>query len=379
VASVQVFLSAVSAEFRSYRDTLRHALDGPSVTVKVQEDFVATGTETLDKLDIYIRQCEAVTHLVGDMTGAAAQPPSVAVIRERYSDFGQRLPVLDTFLQPAAPVLSYTQWEAWLALYHRKALIIAAPAEGAQRDGLYRLDETQRAAQQEHLARLASVERYPEIRFTNADRLAVNVLRSSLQSILVSASSPRQSAGPSSKPRAMPRDGNRRYLRGYAFDPHIQVTLEPGVANEIVYSVPLEQLGPGPSGGLIEVIDHDPASGGFYDPVDLEEPSLLTQDGLAPSEGNPQFHQQMVYAVAMTTVETFEQAVGREVFWSDRVDPASGSREFVQRLRIHPHALRAPSAYYDPRTAPRAIRCARSSPSTSSRTRALTPSESSNP
>jgi hypothetical protein len=75
VAHVQIFLSTVSAEFRSYRDALRRDLDRPNVTVKVQEDFIATGTETLDKLDEYIRQCDAVIHLVGDMTGALAQAP----------------------------------------------------------------------------------------------------------------------------------------------------------------------------------------------------------------------------------------------------------------------------------------------------------------
>ena len=187
MAAVQIFLSTVSAEFRSYRDALRRDLDRPNVTVKVQEDFIATGTETLDKLDDYIRQCDAVIHLVGDMTGALAQAPSVAVIRQRYPDLDQRLPVLGPFLQADAPTLYYTQWEAWLALYHRKVLIIATPQEGAPRDALYRLDAVQRAAQQEHLARLASVERYPEIRFTNADRLAVDVLRSRLQDIIASA------------------------------------------------------------------------------------------------------------------------------------------------------------------------------------------------
>ena len=49
MANVQIFLSTVSAEFRSYRDALRRDLDRPNVTVKVQEDFIATGTETLDE------------------------------------------------------------------------------------------------------------------------------------------------------------------------------------------------------------------------------------------------------------------------------------------------------------------------------------------
>jgi len=76
VARVQIFLSTVSAEFRSYRDALRRDLDRPNVTVKVQEDFIATGTETLDKLDEYIWQCDAVIHLIGDMTGAWAKATS---------------------------------------------------------------------------------------------------------------------------------------------------------------------------------------------------------------------------------------------------------------------------------------------------------------
>ena len=83
MANVQIFLSTVSAEFRSYRDALRQDLDRPNVTVKVQEDFIATGTETLEMLDEYIRQCDAVIHLVGNMTGAFAQPSSTQVIQQR--------------------------------------------------------------------------------------------------------------------------------------------------------------------------------------------------------------------------------------------------------------------------------------------------------
>ena len=44
----------------------------------------------------------------------------MASIWQRYPDFAKLLPVLQTSLQPDAPALSYTQWEAWLALYHGK-------------------------------------------------------------------------------------------------------------------------------------------------------------------------------------------------------------------------------------------------------------------
>ena len=183
---VQIFLSTVSAEFRSYREALRHDLTRPNVAVAVQEDFIVTGTETLDMLDDYIRQCDAVIHLVGDMTGAPAQAPSLTVIRDRYPDLGEKLPPLAPFLGPGASALSYTQWEAWLALYHRKPLFIAMPEEGAPRDARYELIPEQRAAQQAHLHRLAEVERYP-IHFAGPERVAVEVFRSKLFDLFVAA------------------------------------------------------------------------------------------------------------------------------------------------------------------------------------------------
>jgi hypothetical protein len=116
-----------------------------------------------------------------------------------------------------------------------------------------------------------------------------------------------------------------------------------------------DALGPGPVGEYIEVIDFDPASNRFYWPVDLNHPNILAQDGLPPSEGNPQFHQQMAYAVAMSTIQAFEQALGRVALWgpSLRRELAGGAAtppesQYVPRLRIYPHALRRANAYYDP-------------------------------
>ncbi|MFM9047247.1 MAG: hypothetical protein ACKOOH_06260 [Cyanobium sp.] len=63
----------MSAEFLGYRDRLRHLLTRPDVEVKVQEDFIVTGDETLEMLDAYIHGCDGVIHLVGDMTGAMAK------------------------------------------------------------------------------------------------------------------------------------------------------------------------------------------------------------------------------------------------------------------------------------------------------------------
>jgi len=186
---------------------LRHDLERPNVTVKVQEDFIATGTETLDKLDDYIRQCDAVIHLAGDMTGALAQTPSLALIQARYPDLPERLPPLRPCLKPDAVPLSYTQWEAWLALYHNKRLIIAVPEPDAPRDANYRLIEEQREHQQQHLDRLAAHGSYPEIRFANADRLAVQFAYSKLLDILARA-------GTANKPVNLPLASIGRLFKG---------------------------------------------------------------------------------------------------------------------------------------------------------------------
>ncbi len=128
--------------------------------------------------------------------------------------------------------------------------------------------------------------------------------------------------------------------------------LETALINSTIFYLPWEpDLAPGPVGEYVEVVDYDPASRRWYEPVDLNAAELLAQDGLPPAEGNPQFHQQMVYAVTMNTIRNFEKALGRPIFWAARYNenaPSGQRDEFVQRLRIYPHALRAANAYYSP-------------------------------
>lgn len=142
-----------------------------------------------------------------------------------------------------------------------------------------------------------------------------------------------------------------RSLRIFAFDPSLSAQYDTAGIGEITIDIPWEKnLLQGPVGEYVEVIDADPASGVLYKPVNLNDARLLAQDGLAPSESNPQFHQQMVYAVAMTTIKHFEQALGRVALWSSKRMDAPGENEehFVRRLRIYPHALRDRNAFYSP-------------------------------
>ncbi len=148
-----------------------------------------------------------------------------------------------------------------------------------------------------------------------------------------------------------------RRVRVYAVDPSLSARLDTAGVNEVTLKVrwePLKIRKTAPKrkaldGEYLTVEDVD-ATGKPYDPVNLDDPRLLARDGWAPSEGNPQFHQQMVYAVAMKTIEHFERALGRPVLWRPRPNPknANDDKTFVQRLAVRPHALRQANAFYSP-------------------------------
>ena len=149
-----------------------------------------------------------------------------------------------------------------------------------------------------------------------------------------------------------PQQQPYRQLRVYAYDPLLAAKLGRAEDNEALLEIRWEtNLRPGPIGEYVEIIDVDPASRCCYPPVDLNAPSVLASLGFAPSETNPQFHQQMAYAVSMKTIAHFEKAMGRKALWAPReiLDAGNMARtKYVQQLRIYPHALRAKNAYYSP-------------------------------
>ncbi|HEX8719643.1 MAG TPA: hypothetical protein VF736_03290 [Pyrinomonadaceae bacterium] len=129
-----------------------------------------------------------------------------------------------------------------------------------------------------------------------------------------------------------------RPLKVYAFDPSHGRSL----GNYMTVSVRNEELEPGPVGEYLEVIDYHASNGCYYLPVDLNAEAVTLGGGLEPSESDPRFHQQMVYAVASETIRRFEFALGRKTKWQFRAGE-DGSR----RLRIFPHAMQEANAYYD--------------------------------
>ena len=125
-----------------------------------------------------------------------------------------------------------------------------------------------------------------------------------------------------------------RRLKVFAFDP----MLGRSPLHRITIEVPYEPLGPSVRGNRIHVLDFDGAGRRYYEPVNLDDTLLVLQDGLEPTESDPRFHQQMVYAVAMKVLENFDIALGRRFYFRGR-----------KPLQLYPHAFYGANAYYDPR------------------------------
>ena len=126
---------------------------------------------------------------------------------------------------------------------------------------------------------------------------------------------------------------SHRPLQAYAFDPSHGRSL----GNYMTVKVPHEPLTTGPVGKYLAVIDYDASNDCYYQPVDLDNSAVLMNGGLDPSESDPRFHQQMVYAVASETIRRFEFALGRRIKWE---------RSVGKRLRVFPHAMQEANAYY---------------------------------
>jgi hypothetical protein len=155
-----------------------------------------------------------------------------------------------------------------------------------------------------------------------------------------------------------------RKLRGYALDPSLSISSDTVTINLVTYKVPWEEppvLQPGPIGEYVEVIDEDETGKLICPPLDLNDPHLLAQNGLAPVENNFQFHQQMVYAVAMTTIKNFEKGLGRSIQWCQppaikktirSKAPAKNTgngqqkNQYISTLKLFPHAMKEANAFF---------------------------------
>jgi hypothetical protein len=197
-SGVKLFLSCVSDEFGDYRDALRKALTRPNVEVKIQEDFKPLGGDTLRMLEEYIEQCEAVVHFVGDMAGSTPATSSVDDLLARRTGLEASL-ASKGLAHEAHGNLTYTQWEAWLAIAFDKNLLIVEPAENVSRGVDFAPTDASRATQAQHLKRLRAIDRHPGPPFTSADNLVAQIVTSAVIDALVKAAKK-----PTRQPRNLP-------------------------------------------------------------------------------------------------------------------------------------------------------------------------------
>ncbi len=180
----QIFLSCVSNEFRPYRELLTKDLSLPGIKVEVQEHFVQGSRTLLEKLDDYIQRCSAVIHLVGTATGSKPKENEVAALLKKYPDFSERLPNLARPMAESPHSISYTQWEVWLALYHRIRCYVYRAAPAAVRAPAFVEDKSQSALQEQHWQQLCEHGKDREV-FRDEQELSRLVMRSLMASHIV--------------------------------------------------------------------------------------------------------------------------------------------------------------------------------------------------
>ncbi len=200
MADVKLFLSCVSDEFGEDRDELRRALTRPNVEIKIQEEFQAMGGDTLALLEAYVESCDVVVHFIGDMSGSTPKPSSVDDLLKRRPELAARL-AEKGMDRAALGRLTYTQWEAWLAIGFnkdgaKKNLVIVTPGFGVKRGAKFAPSDVTRGSQADHLARLQGIDFYPAKPFASADNLVARVFGSAVLDALKKAD-----AGSITKPR----------------------------------------------------------------------------------------------------------------------------------------------------------------------------------
>ncbi len=173
---INIFISAVSDEFRRYRLLLDARLKLPGQRILLQESLPPAGLPTLEKLSHLIQSSDLVIHLVGTAAGEAAHEISLAAIKKKYPDIVGLLP-------NGGINLTYTQWEAWLAHYWCRPLLIAQATESARREISFVSHSGEQELQVAHLESLKRAHHYVEVYFSDDDEL-VNKIRASIKTFL---------------------------------------------------------------------------------------------------------------------------------------------------------------------------------------------------
>ena len=177
----RVFISAVSGEFETARNSVAADLRARDCAVTIQSDFKQgpDSVTLLNSLYDYIRDCQAVVCLVGKRAGA--YPPKAAA--ERFTDM----------LLPGMVEASYTQWEYLFARHFNRRLYIYLAGDDWTPDTAGDPDERQRLFAQYLMNQ--GVHRTP---FSTIDQLGRAILKEEF------AATPTVAPQPAPKPIVLP-------------------------------------------------------------------------------------------------------------------------------------------------------------------------------
>ena len=158
-----LFLSTATTEFGPLRKQLADLLQRTKrIHVRHQDDFVHRGVRTLQSLQEEIKASDIVLHWIGRETGGMPPVEQVKELRQSLPDLKSRFS--DIVQLALEGKISYTQWEAWLAIYYGKRLcsfemLTASTSTEAKERAAATADES---AQWQHLNRLRAEKHYPK-------------------------------------------------------------------------------------------------------------------------------------------------------------------------------------------------------------------------
>ena len=155
-----IFLSGASGDFKQVRLEMNEALQRGLCKVTHQDSFPQTASDTLLKLAQLIDPCGITVHMVGRNPGSIPEPEVLAQYLATVDSDGKFLaayPKLRTTLGDFSGI-TYTQWEAYIALHLGIPLLVYADATS----------DSPAHPQRQHLDRLREIGRYSSLHLDEA-------------------------------------------------------------------------------------------------------------------------------------------------------------------------------------------------------------------
>jgi len=128
-----IFLSGATGDFKQVRLDLDKALRRGGCKTTHQDDFPQTASDTLLKLAQLIDPCGLTVHMIGENPGSIPTPPILAqylAIADREGKLLANQPALRASLGDFSSI-TYTQWEAYIAIHLDMPLFVYADATQA--------------------------------------------------------------------------------------------------------------------------------------------------------------------------------------------------------------------------------------------------------